>query len=105
MWFLFHFRRRESKLINAIESLHVSVVIISVISLCIAEIKSSTETCDMSCGTSNALVLYDESKLSPLVKPSRSFHFVNTDLVIAQDWGKHGVAAVVWDAVSVTKIS
>jgi hypothetical protein len=54
----------------------------------------------MSCETSNALVLYDESKLSPLVKPSRSFHFVNTDLVIAQDWGKHGVAAVVWDSVS-----
>jgi hypothetical protein len=100
MWFLFHFDRRESKLISVIGNLHVSVVILSIISCSIAETKSSTETCDMSCETSNALVLYDESKLSPLVKSSRSFHFVNTDLVIAQDWGKHGVAAVVWDSVS-----
>ena len=47
-----------------------------------------------------ALVLYDESVISPFHKENRSFWFGDIQVDIAQDWKNAGVAAVVWDAVS-----
>lgn len=52
-----------------------------------------------------ALVPYVENSLPVLSKlhnPSAQFRFVGRDLCLTQDWKKHGVAAVVWDAVSVS---
>ena len=46
-----------------------------------------------------ALVPYDEASIPVLYKPQRQFSFLGHTLTIAQDWGRHGVAAVVWDAV------
>ncbi|KAM9334215.1 protein N-lysine methyltransferase METTL21A [Symphorus nematophorus] len=51
-----------------------------------------------------ALVPYVENSspaLSKLHNSSAQFRFVNHDLRLAQDWKKHGVAAVVWDAAVV----
>lgn len=51
-----------------------------------------------------ALVPYVENSLPVLSKlhnSSAQFRFVNRDLQLAQDWKRLGVAAVVWDAVSV----
>lgn len=51
-----------------------------------------------------ALVPYVENSLpalSKLHKSSAHFRFVDRDLRLAQDWRRLGVAAVVWDAVSV----
>ena len=49
-----------------------------------------------------ALVPYNENNdvLSIFNKPERFFHFAGQDLKISQEWNKLGVAAVVWDAVS-----
>ena len=46
-----------------------------------------------------ALVPYNEESIPVLYKPQRQFSFLGHALTIAQDWGRHGVAAVVWDAV------
>ena len=46
-----------------------------------------------------AVVLYNEDSILPLHKTDRSFHFVNRDIKIKQNWSALGVAAVVWDAV------
>lgn len=54
---------------------------------------------------SMALVPYVENPLPALSKlhnSSAHFRFANRDLHLAQDWKKLGVAAVVWDAVSVS---
>ncbi|XP_041637661.1 protein N-lysine methyltransferase METTL21A [Cheilinus undulatus] len=51
-----------------------------------------------------ALVPYVENSLPALSKfhnSSAQFRFANHDLRLAQDWKKHGVAAVVWDAAVV----
>ncbi|XP_061534250.1 protein N-lysine methyltransferase METTL21A [Phycodurus eques] len=51
-----------------------------------------------------ALVPYVENvvpALSKLQNSSARFHFASHDIRIAQDWRKHGVAAVVWDAAVV----
>lgn len=48
-----------------------------------------------------ALVLYDETFLTPFQKDERTFNFVQRKLTIPQDWGNLGVAAVVWDAAIV----
>lgn len=51
-----------------------------------------------------ALVPYVENSLPGLSKlhnSSAQFRFAHHDLRLAQDWKKLGVAAVVWDAVSV----
>jgi len=50
---------------------------------------------------SQALVLYDEAKISPFYLDSRRYKFVEKEIVIKQDWKNLGVAAVVWDAVSI----
>lgn len=53
---------------------------------------------------SMALVPYVENSLPVLSKlhsSSAQFRFVDRDLRLAQDWKRLGVAAVVWDAVSV----
>lgn len=53
---------------------------------------------------SMALVPYVENSLpllSKLHSSSAQFRFVDRDLRLAQDWKRLGVAAVVWDAVSV----
>lgn len=53
---------------------------------------------------SMALVPYVENSLPVLSKlhsSSAHFRFVDRDLRLAQDWKRLGVAAVVWDAVSV----
>ncbi|XP_069107770.1 protein N-lysine methyltransferase METTL21A-like [Argopecten irradians] len=50
---------------------------------------------------SQAVVIYDESKISPFHKPNRKFLFVGKELVIKQDWEGLGIAAVVWDAAVV----
>ena len=47
-----------------------------------------------------ALVIYNEDSLPVFHKPNRRFRFFNQDIVIPQAWGLHGVAGVVWDAVS-----
>lgn len=50
-----------------------------------------------------ALVPYEESTvigLQKLHKPLATFSFANRTIQIRQDWGRLGVAAVVWDAVS-----
>ena len=57
------------------------------------EKKESTES------SSQALVLYDDTLISPFHKDSRSFIFAGKNLTIQQDWRNLGVAAVVWDAV------
>ena len=48
-----------------------------------------------------AVVLYDESKVTPFHQKEREFVFGEHKIVITQDWGQLGVAAVVWDAVSI----
>ncbi|XP_077424783.1 protein N-lysine methyltransferase METTL21A [Vanacampus margaritifer] len=51
-----------------------------------------------------ALVPYVENAvpaLSKLQNSSARFHFASHDILIAQDWRKLGVAAVVWDAAVV----
>jgi hypothetical protein len=50
-----------------------------------------------------ALVPYNEDNivLSTFHMHERHFTFLGHTLTIAQDWGRQGVAAVVWDAVSV----
>ncbi|XP_076088300.1 protein N-lysine methyltransferase METTL21A-like [Mytilus galloprovincialis] len=89
MWFLFHFSRQKLIALITVLTLHFTDCF-------------DTETCGMSCQQpSTAVVVYDESKLSPLVKTSRTFNFANIELVIKQDWGNLGVAAVVWDAAIV----
>lgn len=53
---------------------------------------------------SMALVPYVENPLPALSKlhsSSAQFRFVDRDVRLAQDWRRLGVAAVVWDAVSV----
>lgn len=53
---------------------------------------------------SMVLVPYVENSLPVLSKlhsSSAHFRFVDRDLRLAQDWKRLGVAAVVWDAVSV----
>ncbi|KAM6945471.1 protein N-lysine methyltransferase METTL21A [Aplochiton taeniatus] len=48
-----------------------------------------------------ALVPYVENALPALTKlhsSSAQFYFANHNINLAQDWKKHGVAAVVWDA-------
>lgn len=54
-------------------------------------------------GPTMALVLYNKNNdvLSIFNQPEREFHFAGQKLKISQDWNKLGVAAVVWDAVSV----
>lgn len=55
-----------------------------------------------------ALVPYVEISvpaLSKLHSSSAQFHFVDRDLRLAQDWRRLGVAAVVWDAVSVGSLN
>ena len=46
-----------------------------------------------------AVVLYDETKLTPFQKEVREFHFGDISISIKQNWKDVGVAAVVWDAV------
>ena len=46
-----------------------------------------------------ALVLYDESRVSPFHRDTRTFQFGEREVVIRQRWNQGGVAAVVWDAV------
>lgn len=50
-----------------------------------------------------ALVPYNKNNdvLSIFNQPEREFNFAGQKLKISQDWNKLGVAAVVWDAVSV----
>ncbi|XP_060067340.1 protein N-lysine methyltransferase METTL21A-like [Ylistrum balloti] len=60
--------------------------------------KCHSEEKDM---TSQALVLYDESLVSPFHKTSRTFSFAGKELVIKQEWKTLGIAAVVWDAAIV----
>lgn len=52
---------------------------------------------------SMALVPYDEDNIifATFHKPERQFTFLGRSLIISQDWRKHGVAAVVWDAAIV----
>ncbi len=47
-----------------------------------------------------AVVLYDESQLTPFHKEYREFSFKEHRVKIKQNWRDIGVAAVVWDAVS-----
>jgi len=51
--------------------------------------------------TALAVVLYDESKLMPHEKPSRTFQIGTEEFVIPQDWTGQGVAGVVWDSAVV----
>lgn len=46
-----------------------------------------------------ALALYKEENVLPFHKRQREFNFLGQTLRIHQDWGKLGVAAVVWDSV------
>ncbi|XP_076471986.1 protein N-lysine methyltransferase METTL21A-like isoform X2 [Babylonia areolata] len=48
-----------------------------------------------------ALVLYNEESIPTHYKPQRQFTFLGHTLTIAQSWGKHGVAGVVWDSAVV----
>ena len=50
-----------------------------------------------------ALVLYDENAVSPLFKTQRTFNFSGKEVVVKQNWQDVGIAAVVWDAVSLEK--
>ena len=59
--------------------------------------RSTSETSRLS---STALMLYDESKILPHLKPNRNFTIGSEEFVIKQNWTSHGVAAVVWDSVS-----
>lgn len=54
-------------------------------------------------GPTMALVPYNKNNdvLSIFNQPEREFNFAGQKLKISQDWNKLGVAAVVWDAVSV----
>lgn len=54
-------------------------------------------------GPTMALVQYNKNNdvLSIFNQPEREFNFAGQKLKISQDWNKLGVAAVVWDAVSV----
>ena len=52
-----------------------------------------------------AVVAYDDSKVLDLHRKERSFQFGRHHVVIEQRWQTVGVAAVVWDAVSVTVIN
>ncbi|XP_005111925.1 protein N-lysine methyltransferase METTL21A isoform X2 [Aplysia californica] len=54
-----------------------------------------------SSSTALAVVLYDESRILPHEKPSRSFQLAGEEFVIQQNWMGHGVAAVVWDSAVV----
>ena len=47
-----------------------------------------------------AVVLYDESQITPFQKEYREFSFNEHKVKIKQNWRDIGVAAVVWDAVS-----
>lgn len=52
-----------------------------------------------------ALLPYDNAMIPELRKfheASATFQFANRDIVIRQDWKQLGVAAVVWDAVSIS---
>lgn len=51
-----------------------------------------------------ALVPYIEQNVLPIHKSHRQFEFLGKKLTILQDWGKLGVAAVVWDAVSTLRV-
>lgn len=48
-----------------------------------------------------ALMIYDESFVSPFHVGSRQFNFGGKTFSIQQSWGEGGVAAVVWDAAVV----
>ncbi|PVD39096.1 hypothetical protein C0Q70_01724 [Pomacea canaliculata] len=48
-----------------------------------------------------ALALYKEENVLPFHKRQREFNFLGQTLRIQQDWGKLGVAAVVWDSAVV----
>ncbi|XP_033728544.1 protein N-lysine methyltransferase METTL21A-like [Pecten maximus] len=76
--------------------LHISVV-------CTDHESCDTDSCMLKEKgmASQAVVLYDESLVSPFHKPSRMFVFVGKELVIKQDWKGLGIAAVVWDAAVV----
>lgn len=67
--------------------------------------KIGTKACEGSemQGPTMALVPYNQNNdvLSIFNQPEREFHFAGQKLKISQDWNKLGVAAVVWDAVSV----
>lgn len=54
-------------------------------------------------GPTMALVPYNQNNdvLSIFNQPEREFNFADQKLKISQDWNTLGVAAVVWDAVSV----
>lgn len=69
---------------------------------CSSEPDSKMDQCNSASPVNNeqALVLYDETFLTPFQKEERTFNFVQRKLTIPQDWGSLGVAAVVWDAVS-----
>lgn len=54
--------------------------------------------------TSLAVVVYREEAVLPLHKLQRTFRYCEHDIEINQDWSGLGVAAVVWDAVSVVLI-
>lgn len=51
-----------------------------------------------------AVVLYDEESVFPIHQRERTFRYCGKDLVIKQDWSGLGVAAVVWDAVSLKTV-
>lgn len=67
--------------------------------------KFGTKACEGSemQGPTMALVPYNQNNdvLSIFNQPEREFNFAGQKLKISQDWNKLGVAAVVWDAVSV----
>ncbi|KAL8566128.1 hypothetical protein ACOMHN_005104 [Nucella lapillus] len=48
-----------------------------------------------------ALIPYDENSIPLHYQPQRQFTFVGHTLTIAQSWGTHGVAGVVWDSAVV----
>ena len=50
-----------------------------------------------------AVVLYDEANLTPFQKEVREFQFSGIKVSIRQNWKEVGVAAVVWDAVSLLR--
>ena len=68
----------------------------------VTNIKSSTLTeNNHEKSDSMALVLYNEESILPLHKSERHFEFVGREIRIKQNWSGLGVAAVVWDAVSI----
>uniref|UniRef100_A0A8C9ERB4 Protein N-lysine methyltransferase METTL21A n=1 Tax=Pavo cristatus TaxID=9049 RepID=A0A8C9ERB4_PAVCR len=49
-----------------------------------------------------ALVPYEEGRaLQDLRRPTATYRFAGRNVRIQQDWERHGVAAVVWDAAVV----